>query len=298
VSLGADPESVSAGGKTTLSGRLEMSGVGGLSGKKVVIEARPEGETGWQAVPDGTLTTGEGGSFSLPNVSPTKTTDYRAVFAGQPGLGLGGSTSPASRVEVTAVSLSLSPSAPEIVFGQSVALSGNLAFEGNPLSGRRVILEMRPNGAAGYTRVPGQPTSGLLTNTAGNFRLTGVKPSKNTDYRATFAGGSGVPAARSEPSRVGVKAALSINTSLSSFRLGRPVTISGDIKPARGGAVTLIVNRAGSQVLSEELTLANSRYSFRYTPAQAGTYTVRAVFAGDADHLGNSSPEKSFRVTR
>lgn len=69
--------------------------------------------------------------------------------------------------------------------GRSTRLSGKLATaRGSNLAGEEVILEQKPAGSdAGFREL-----AALTTRSDGTFRLSGVKPSKNTVSRASFAG--------------------------------------------------------------------------------------------------------------
>ena len=55
---------------------------------------------------------------------------------------------------------------------------------GDNLPGEEVILEQLSAGSDGAFR----ELATLTTNPGGTFRLSGVEPSKSTDYRARFAG--------------------------------------------------------------------------------------------------------------
>lgn len=186
-----------------------------------------------------------------------------------------------------------------LTYGEATTLSGKLTTSaGTALSGKKVILKQRPVGAATFSRVPGQPASGLTTSSTGFFRLDGVKPAKNTDYRATFAGDAGYESCASTLERVNVKAIVHLKLSTTSVKLGRGVTISGSVQPSHTGSVKLKIKRNGVKVAEKIVTLNDSKYRFVYKPAKTGSYSAVASFAGDKDHLGNLSPTKSFKATR
>lgn len=197
-----------------------------------------------------------------------------------------------------ASSLTLNASRAPINFGQTTALSGRLISDGAALADKRVILERRPAGTTGFSRVPGQPAAGLITNDNGAFRLAGVKPAKNTDYRARFVTDAGFKGSASTLERVGVRAAVSNVTSTAQIRVNQVKAISGTVSPAHTGNVRVIIKRGTTTVVSRNVTLTNSRYSTSYRPTLAGTYSVSVRFAGDADHLAGTSPVRSFRVIR
>ncbi len=80
--------------------------------------------------------------------------------------------------------------------------------------------------------------------------------------------------------------------------LGRSRVVSGTVSPAHGGSVRLVVKRNGSIIERKSATLNDSRYRFGYKPTRPGRYTFYAIFPKDADHLGNRSVERGFRVVR
>ncbi len=82
------------------------------------------------------------------------------------------------------------------------------------------------------------------------------------------------------------------------LKLGEALTFSGAVSPAHDGKVTLIFHRDGAAWAEKSVDLEDSRYSFRYKPDAAGEYTVIARYPAHADHLGNTSPKRSFEVVR
>jgi len=89
-------------------------------------------------------------------------------------------------------------------------------------------------------------------------------------------------------------AASSISLAVSSRFViaGNTITISGSISPALAGRnVTLYVSSGGSRlnVLAMVITDSDGRYSYRWNPSSAGTYSVRASWSGDADYAGADS---------
>ena len=95
-----------------------------------------------------------------------------------------------------------------------------------------------------------------------------------------------------------MKALISQNTASTSLKLGRGRTIYGAVTPTHAGSVKLTIRRNGAVVSTRSLTLNSSRYSFTYKPPSTGTYSFVVGYAGDADHLGNTSPTKSFKVVK
>ncbi|MBA2442069.1 MAG: hypothetical protein H0V53_06640 [Rubrobacter sp.] len=294
VSLNASSTKLDSGGSTSLSGRL-TAGDRGLSGKQVVLEQRPSGSSAWTKLAIQPAPTAADGSFSLADVRPQKSTSYRARFAGGPEFQ--SSTSAAALVSVSMpTSLEISASPSTLVAGSSTRLSGKLLSEGQALSGKRVVLEQRPAGSSSFAKVPGQHTSGVLTADDGTFGLAGVKPLKNTVYRARFAGGPDLKASTSPLTRVNVKAKVSVGVSP-----GKTVSthiVAGSVVTAKNGTVSVTIKRNGTVVSKKSVSLINSRYRLDYNTTRAGKYTVNASFPKDFDNLGNVSPLRSFTVSR
>ena len=199
-------------------------------------------------------------------------------------------------VRETELSLISSPLA--ISYGGGTFLSGRLTSSGAPLSGRQVILEQRPLGASGFSRV----ADGVrTTDPDGDFSLAGVSPVVGTDYRARFEGdgsllASGLPPATSLDRRVNVRVLVSLNIDANRVRLGRSTVLTGTVNPAHTGSVKLAVERNGRYLTTKIVSLDGTGYRLSYKPKKAGTYSVSARFGGDNDHLGNTSVARTFKV--
>ncbi len=185
-----------------------------------------------------------------------------------------------------------------LTFGQRTALSGTLTSAGDPLANKPVLLQQKAAGEGSYSEVPGQPEGGVVTGDDGSFSLAGVKPDKNTVYRAKFA-----TEAELKPSasiaRISVRARVTNATSTKNLSLGQRRLISGAVLPDHTGTVRVIIKRGNNVVVNRNVALSDtSRYRFSYKPGALGRYSVRVIHSKDADHLGNTSPAKSFRVTR
>ena len=200
--------------------------------------------------------------------------------------------------EPGSTSLTLDTSRSALTFGQLATLSGKLASDGNALSGKRVTIEHRPVGAKSFTKVPNQPATGLMTRDDGGFRLTGVKPTKNTFYRATFSGNEEFEKSLSAAKRVNVKAVVTNATSTKQIKVNQAKVISGQVRPSHTGTVKVTVKKGAKVVLRKNVRLNSSSYRFVYRPKAAGVYTVQATMPTHADHLAGTSPAKRFRVTR
>ncbi len=214
----------------------------------------------------------------------------------QGSVATGGRLNAASALGARTSDLTLTTSSRTMKFGQRTRLSGKLDAEGKPLGGQAVILQRRPVGASSFDKV-GQVT----TMADGTYSLAGVKPDESTYYRAVFSGNrsDGLAASRSTTRRVLVKAVVSLYTPSTRLKLGRARAVSGAVTPSHRGAVTVTIKRSGRVIARKKVALnSNSRYRFRYKPGRPGTYAFFATYPRHADHLGNRSRQKSFRVVR
>lgn len=294
IGLSTNNSTVDSGESLELSGRLS-SGEKGLSDKPVTLLKKPAGSSDWIKTEAQPAPTGADGGFSVAGIKPDKTTSYQARFAGETATGVRASVSPIQRVEVRIpTSLSLETSRATLVVGQGTTLSGKLSSEGNGLSGKRVLLLQKPAGASKFSQVPGQPAAGVPTASDGAYRLGGIKPHKNTLYRARFSGGAELRLSLSPIKRVNVRAKVIASVGSS----GSVVSVGGRVVTAREGSVNVTIKKNGRIVKSSMVPMVNSRYRLAYRPSGAGRYTVTARFAKDHDNLGNVSPTKVFSTGR
>src|SRR5919202_2108947 len=198
--------------------------------------------------------------------------------------------------------VSLSAATPTVDFGQSTTLSGKRGLlSGAGIGGQKVVLEQRPAAATVFSLVTTLTTSG-----DGSFVATGVAPTRNTDYRARFAGAAGGPdASASSLTQVGVRPLLSLTVSPTSTPLRSSVTFSGAVNPAaaaaHGGSVQFTIQRNGVviQTSGQGVNTATGTYSWVFNPSQAGTYTVQASYTSPdkVNYAGTAtSSSASFSV--
>ena len=222
-----------------------------------------------------------------------QSTDGKSSLSGKTATGGRLNAVGAMGIKLSELSLNASPST--LNYAAATTLSGRLTSFGAPLAGKTVTLEQRPVEAAAYSAV-----ATLTTDANGNYSKSGLVPAKNTDYRVRFAGeeATGGPRPSEAVRRVGVKVIVLQSTPTTTLKLGQGRTVYGQVSPAHAGSVVLTIRRNGAVIVKRSLTLSSSRYSLVYKPSSTGTYSFSVSYAGDTDHLGNTSPTRSFSVVK
>lgn len=92
------------------------------------------------------------------------------------------------------------------------------------------------------------------------------------------------------PSR-GAKTDLSIESTTTTPSVGETIAVLGTLLPDHRGQTVSVRLFAGTHwdLVGTSVLDADSRYRVWFTPAALGTYRLRAVFKGDADHAGSTS---------
>ena len=164
--------------------------------------------------------------------------------------------------------VTLAASAPKIVFGAEVSLSGSIA----PAAAGETV-EIRDDAD--------QVAATAATDAAGTFGVS-LSPDRSNTYRAVW----GV--ASSAPVTVAVRAVVSVR--LPPVRLFDSVRVRGTVRPAvpgRKAMVTLSV--AGDVVATEHARIGKAGgFSALFDIELPGTYRARATFS-DAGHLPGSA---------
>jgi len=193
--------------------------------------------------------------------------------------------------------LSLAASPATLVHGQSATLSGRLLIStGQPIAAERIEIEARPAGSGEFDRL-----GRVDTNPDGTFSLAGVKPQRNTEYRAVFEGdGSDIRESASPVVRVLVRARVSLNAAPASLKRGGTIIFSGVVAPGHAGKLVRLTIRRGGRVVANRSAKLNSasRYRLAYKPPVPGAYQVTATLPNQTNNLGAASPTRRFRVVR
>jgi hypothetical protein len=187
--------------------------------------------------------------------------------------------------------LTIQSSAPSIVFGQSVTISGQLK---GGAAGTTMELQQNPYP---YTRFrPAGKTAAL--NPDGTYAISGVVPDKHTQYKIVA---KTKPASESGTVFVRVRLKVTFRVSDSTPKRGQRVTFSGTAAPEHDGKAVLIQKRTstGYRTVARTILLddgtKDSKYSKRLRIRSSGRFHV-VVDSGDADHDDGTSSSRRLRV--
>jgi hypothetical protein len=175
-----------------------------------------------------------------------------------------------------AIALTLTASPLKIVFGKRVTLSGTLTQGAGALAGQSVGLSAQAAGSPSFTAMP--PAT---TDAAGAFSAV-VAPSKNTTYKASFAG------AGSEPT---VKVSVAYLVTLRVARKGGSWSFKGKVAPSKRGRIVVIQvkTRSGWKRFAKVKLSKKSTFTLLRKLAGHKKYRFRASTSADAAHLAGLS---------
>jgi hypothetical protein len=146
---------INPGGGDKISGDLR-SPAGHTGGRKISLDEKVGGATTWTK--DGTHRTDRHGVVAF-QVSPTATTRYRLVFAGNKAQQGSVSGVVQVRVQTARTSLTIAEAAKSITAGQSDTISGVLSLAGTPLAGDTVNLLGKKAGQKNFSKVSSAVTA-------------------------------------------------------------------------------------------------------------------------------------------
>ena len=261
-------------------------------GERVLLQ-RQVGQSGddWRRIGVGVI--GPGGTYSISHTfrrpDEIGAATIRTVFPGDAR----NLRTPSNPVELAIEqaqnpSLTLAPSSPTIVEGQSVTLSGKLITPANklPVVGQVVTLLAHTDGQA-YA-----PVATIVTGPDGSFSFS-QSPVNNTVYKVR-AGGR-------ESAQVfeGVHDVVSIATSTTSATVGQTIQISGAVAPNKTNHIIYLQlrNQSGDfQSIQSTFVGPNSQYVFNHQLVSPGLKTYRVLITGGPENLGAASATVQVNV--
>jgi murein DD-endopeptidase MepM/ murein hydrolase activator NlpD len=176
---------------------------------------------------------------------------------------------------------------------------------GKPFQGARLVLERRAGSA--WLRLAAAQT------TADGRLALGYTPSRRTVLRLRYVPPAKQPAGADYLALEGAPVTLTPHVALTrpslpaSVSRRRPVAVSGRLRPRRAatpGSVTLLFERRKSGAWTTVLTVATAihidgagaRWTAVVRPPAAGSWRVRAAYAGAAGYAATTSGRRAFTV--
>ena len=190
-----------------------------------------------------------------------------------------------------ATTTTLAASVLRLSAGVSVVLSGRVRVSAfSEVVGALELQALSVNGA--WSRV-----SGLPHDNDGNFTVA-TKATRNSQYRAVYAGDGKTAASTSGVVRIQISPALTLRAHASRLRVGQTLVLSGNVRPALAGQVVVLQRLTGKawvKVSTVRLTAA-SAYRFAVRMNAKGTPAFRVVKLADRDRLMGASQVVRVRV--
>ncbi len=190
-------------------------------------------------------------------------------------------------------SFTINGSAPIIVNGQTVSITGTLYAAGSTSTvAPNVAVTLYGRQATG----PFRALESTMTDSSGNYSFTQM-PLHNMVYRVQT--GSGKPV-RTANLYVGVQDVVNGALSSSTIAVGDAVKVTGTVTPDHSGHALYLQqqNSAGQWVNVESSYLSpGSTFAFTYTPGQTGTFNLRVQITGGPWNVGGVSPAMALTVS-
>ena len=208
-------------------------------------------------------------SHTVSGLDPRKTYTFSVHATSKAGDG------PAKTVTMTPTVASLSASTIAVTHGQTVTVRGKVLRGGSPVTNTTAVLEQRRAGTNTWA-----PVSRVQLYSNGTWQAT-VRPTVTTAYRLRFEGGNGLWPSTSPTPWVGVRYAVSVKVSNAKPKAGQKISITGTVRPARGGTLITLQRAVGGRWVN--LTTTRMYNNGNYAISRAftrGTWTLRVVVAG------------------
>ncbi len=196
-------------------------------------------------------------------------------------------TKPASQISCSVSSTSTS-------IGSSIAVSGAITPS---RSGVTVTLSYTLPNATIRTRTVTSASDGKYSDTYTPSIVGSWSVKASWDGDASYAGATSSSVSFTVSK---ISTTISCSTSSSEITEGDSVTVSGSISPAVSGkTVTLTYKKPdGSTFTRTSTTGSDGSYSDSYKPDVVGSWSVSALWTGDATYDGASSSSKSLNVKK
>ena len=190
----------------------------------------------------------------------------------------------------------ISGSAPRIIAGRSVGLTGTLTdTEGTIYSNHQLILEAKGYGSSVFT-----PVGEATTTDSGGPATTSVSPMQRTVYRWRFEESEAAHGDVSPTFTVEVLTKVTAQLRDSTKRIGQDLVVDGRTTPKKPGVTATLWRRtANGPVRLDTTTIrADGTYTARKTLGKAGKWNVYVTVPALSGNLAGKSPIRTATVTR
>lgn len=191
------------------------------------------------------------------------------------------------------ITLSVSPTT--LTFGNKVTINGKIT---PPRSQVDVLLMLKIQGEQTWSNL-----ATPKTNATGYYSSSWTPPSAKTyQIQAKWTGDTNTFPSFSTILNVTVnKIASEITSSANpkTLTVGSGVTVTGKITPTRSGVIVTIqarFNGEAESAIGTATTDSTGAYSSTWTPEEAGTYEVRAIWSGDDNTLSDQSEWETVTI--
>ncbi len=227
------------------------------------------------------LNTGGDRTIDLSAISPAAHPQLRFAFdlvsADGQATPLLNSLQVAYNGVITPTVVTLTGSAPSVIYGQPLTLTGTVAKGARGLAGQVVSIQAAPAGSTSFA-----PVTTATTDASGAYTVA-VIPDKALTYKASVAAGSNEPT-------VGVTVAHLVKLKVT--RKGTKGYVSGSVGPPHAAKPVQLQQKKGSRWVTIKKLKTSSKSKFSTVVkklSRRGKYQFRALTAADTLHLAGKS---------
>ena len=237
---------------------------------------------------------------ALGNASEPKSWTFTINLPAPPAADTG--TTPGAAQRAPEVQVAPAVAGP-VRAGETTALNGVLAIDGQAVGGAPVVLQSRevlPQGGR-VTPVWVDETS-TTTAVDGSFKFRGIKPKATTDFRVAFPGDGQHAPTVSPVTRLKVRAVVDL--ARTPHKVGRKdhLVLRGKLSAGQPGTTVLVKldarGKRHDKVVRATVDARGKWKAVTRAPAKTGRMKVVAVWKGDGVTLGDRSRTRSVRVVR
>lgn len=258
---------------------------------RILLQQQASGDD-WRTIKSGRV--GPGGNFTIRYA--WRTAGDRVLRAVLPSdrRNLRGESDPVSVTiqQNQNPSFTITTSTPRISWGDTATITGTLFASGGQAPQANVPITLCHRNVTATAVICDQAGT---TGSNGGYSFT-ITPARNAWYHVKTV----LPPHRHSAGLfIGVKDIITL-TGSATGTVGQPDTFSGMVTPNKAGAFVLLQRRGADgdfHVVAVARVHADGTYSFTHVFSAAGTKVFRTRILGDADNLGDVSPQLQVIVS-